>query len=196
MHGTTMIFLVVMPMLIGFANYLVPLMIGARDMAFPRLNAMSYWLFLFGGFCCYFSFAAGRAPAAGWFSYAPFSEKALLDAQGLDYWALALLGSESALSPPPSISSSPSSTSRAEGLTIRRLPLFVWMVFVNSFLIILALPALNASLVMLLIDRAIERPLLHSPAAARRCCGSTTSGPSAIRRSTSWCCPRSASSRK
>ena len=92
MHGTTMIFLVVMPVLLGLANYLVPLMIGARDMAFPRLNAFSYWLFPFGGVLLHFSFVAGGAPAAGWFSYAPLSEKGYSTRQGLDYWALALLG--------------------------------------------------------------------------------------------------------
>ena len=74
MHGTTMIFLVVVPMLLGFATYLSPLMIGASDMAFPRLNALSFWLLLFGGFLLYFSFFAGGAPNAGWFSYAPLSE--------------------------------------------------------------------------------------------------------------------------
>ncbi|MGA8230311.1 MAG: cbb3-type cytochrome c oxidase subunit I, partial [Candidatus Acidiferrales bacterium] len=74
MHGTTMIFLVAMPVLTGMANYLVPLMIGAKDMAFPRLNALSVWLLAFGGLLLYFSFFAGGAPAAGWFSYAPLSE--------------------------------------------------------------------------------------------------------------------------
>jgi heme/copper-type cytochrome/quinol oxidase subunit 1 len=76
MHGTTMIFLVVMPALSGFGNYFVPLMIGARDMAFPRLNAMSYWLLVFGGLLLHFSVLAGGAPNAGWFSYAPLSETA------------------------------------------------------------------------------------------------------------------------
>ena len=92
MHGTTMIFLVVMPMLIGFANYFVPLMIGARDMAFPRLNALGLWLLFFGGLILYYSFIAGGAPAAGWFSYAPLSEKVYSTTTGMDYWALGLLG--------------------------------------------------------------------------------------------------------
>ena len=79
MHGTTMVFLVVMPMLIGFANYLVPLMIGARDMAFPRLNALSFWVLLFGGAAALLQLPRrGGAPAAGWFAYAPLSETALL----------------------------------------------------------------------------------------------------------------------
>jgi cytochrome c oxidase subunit 1/cytochrome c oxidase subunit I+III len=156
MHGTTMIFLVVMPMLIGFANYLVPLMIGARDMAFPRLNAMSYWLLLFGGLLLYFSWLAGGAPAAGWFSYAPLSETPFSSTPGMDYWIVALLvlGIGSVATSINLIVTI--LTLRAPGLTIRRLPLFVWMVFVNSFLVILALPALNASIVMLLMDRLLQ----------------------------------------
>ncbi|MCB0144403.1 MAG: cbb3-type cytochrome c oxidase subunit I, partial [Caldilineaceae bacterium] len=92
MHGTTMIFLVVMPMLIGFATYFVPLMIGARDMLFPRVNALSFWLLLFGGLLLYFSFFAGGAPTAGWFSYVPLSQRAYNTSPGLDYWSLALFG--------------------------------------------------------------------------------------------------------
>src|SRR5580700_1953415 len=91
MHGTTMIFLVVMPTLSGFANYLVPLMIGARDMAFPRLNAMSYWLLPFGGALLHFSFLTGGAPSAGWFSYAPLSETPFSSTQGTDYWIVSIL---------------------------------------------------------------------------------------------------------
>jgi cytochrome c oxidase subunit 1/cytochrome c oxidase subunit I+III len=153
MHGTTMIFLVVMPTLIGLANYLVPLMIGARDMAFPRLNALSFWLLPCGGLLLHFSLLAGGAPAVGWFSYAPLSETPYASTQGVDYWTLSLLilgiGSVAA-----SINLIATIlTQRAPGLTIRRLPLFVWMVFVNSFLVILAIPALNAAIVMLFIDR-------------------------------------------
>jgi cytochrome c oxidase subunit I len=156
MHGTTMVFLVVVPLLLGLANYLTPLMIGARDMALPRLNAFSFWVFLFGGILLYFSFVAGHAPSAGWFSYAPLSEKGYSNRNGLDYWALALLGIgvgtvATAINLIVTIINL-----RVEGLTIRRLPLFVWMVFVNSFLIIAALPALNASLVMLLVDRQLH----------------------------------------
>ncbi len=156
MHGTTMIFLVVMPALIGFANYFIPLMIGARDMAFPRLNAMSYWLLLFGGLLLHFSLVAGGAPSAGWFTYAPLSETPFSSTKGTDYWVLALLvmGVGSVASAINIIATV--LTLRAPGLTIRRLPLFVWMVFVNSILIILAMPALNASIVMLLIDRQLD----------------------------------------
>ncbi|HTX33922.1 MAG TPA: cytochrome c oxidase subunit I [Bryobacteraceae bacterium] len=156
MHGTTMIFLVVVPLLLGLANYLVPLMIGARDMALPRLNAFSFWVFLFGGILLYLSFASGHAPAAGWFSYAPLSENGYSTRHGMDFWALALLGIgigtiATAINLIVTIVNL-----RTEGLTIRRLPLFVWMVLVNSFLIIFALPALNASLVMLLVDRQLN----------------------------------------
>ena len=155
MHGTTMVFLVVIPLLIGFGTYLVPLMIGARDMAFPRLNALSYWLLLFGGLLLYFSFVAGGAPDAGWFSYAPLSEPAYATGTGVDYWALGLLviGIGTVASGINFIVTIV--TLRAPGMSIRRLPLFVWMTLVNAFLIIVALPALNASLVMLLIDRRL-----------------------------------------
>jgi cytochrome c oxidase subunit 1/cytochrome c oxidase subunit I+III len=156
MHGTTMIFLVVMPTLIGLANYLVPLMIGAHDMAFPRLNALSFWLLPCGGLMLHFSLLAGGAPAVGWFSYAPLSEPPYATTQGMDYWVLSLLilgiGSIAA-----SINLIATTlTQRAPGLTIRRLPLFVWMVFVNSFLIILAMPVLNSAIVMLFIDRRMD----------------------------------------
>src|SRR5665213_4193622 len=136
MHGTTMVFLVVIPTLIGLANYLIPLMIGARDMAFPRLNALSYWLLPCGGLLLHFSLLAGGAPAVGWFSYAPLSETPYASSPGVDYWVLALLilgvGSVAA-----SINLIATIlTLRAPGLTIRRLPLFVWMILVNSFMII------------------------------------------------------------
>src|SRR4051812_31872412 len=90
MHGTTMVFLVVMPMLIGFGNYLVPLMIGARDMAFPRLNAFSFWVTLFGGLLVCLSFATGGAPAIGWFAYAPLTERTFARSAATDLWALGL----------------------------------------------------------------------------------------------------------
>src|SRR5581483_7515623 len=156
MHGTTMIFLVVMPVLIGFGVYLVPLMIGASDMAFPRLNALSFWLLVCGGFLLYVSFLAGGAPDAGWFSYAPLSLKPFSPHSGMDYWALSLLllGIGTILSAVNFIVTIV--TLRAPGITIRRLPLFVWMTLVNSVLILFALPALNAALVMLLGDRLLH----------------------------------------
>ncbi len=155
MHGTTMIFLVVMPALIGLANYLVPLMIGARDMAFPRLNALGYWLLPCGGFLLHFSLLVGGAPAVGWFSYAPLSETPFASTQGVDFWVLALLvlGIGSVAASVNLVATI--FTLRPPGLTIKRLPLFVWMILINSFLIILAMPALNADIIMLLIDRQL-----------------------------------------
>jgi cytochrome c oxidase subunit 1/cytochrome c oxidase subunit I+III len=156
MHGTTMIFLVVMPTLIGFANYFLPLMIGARDMAFPRLNAMGYWLVPFGGLLLHFSFLAGGAPSVGWFSYAPLSETPFASTSGVDYWILALfaLGIGSIATSINLIATVLSL--RAPGMSIRRVPLFVWTVFINSFLLILAMPALNAAITMLFIDRQLN----------------------------------------
>jgi len=156
MHGTTMIFLVAMPVLFGLANYILPLQIGARDMAFPRLNAFSFWLVPLGGILLHFSFLAGGAPAVGWFAYAPLSETPYSSQLGVDYWALALL-----VLGIGSVGTSINFivtvlTQRAPNMTLRRLPLFSWMIFVNSFLVILALPILNAGLVMLLIDRQLN----------------------------------------
>src|SRR5581483_3458096 len=152
----TMIFLVGMPALIGFGNYFVPLMIGASDMAMPRLNAMSYWLLPFGGSLLHFSLVTGGAPAAGWFAYTPLSETPFSSTQGMDYWALALLvlGIGSVAAAINIIATV--ITMRAPGLTIRRLPLFVWMMFVTSFLIVFAMPPLNASIVMVLVDRQLD----------------------------------------
>src|SRR6202044_1851538 len=100
MHGTTMIFFVVMPVLFGFANYLIPLMIGARDMAFPRLNAFSFWLTTLGGLLLYFSlvganglYGAGNAPDVGWWAYAPLTARAFSPGHSSDYWTLSLLAS-------------------------------------------------------------------------------------------------------
>ncbi|WP_211253993.1 cytochrome c oxidase subunit I [Pelobacter seleniigenes] len=156
MHGTTMIFLVGMPLMLGLSVYFVPLMIGARDMAFPRLNAFGFWIFLFGGFLLYFSFMSGSAPLAGWFAYAPLNEKAYLFNSGQDYWVIALL-----LTGAGSIATAINVivtvfTLRAPGMNFRRLPLFVWMTTINSFLILFALPALNTALVMLFADRQLD----------------------------------------
>jgi cytochrome c oxidase subunit I len=168
MHGTTMIFLVVVPILIGLGVYFVPLMIGARDLAFPRLNALSFWVFVLGGLLIYFSFLGGGMPSAGgsgganagmpqmgWFSYAPLSELPYTSSRGTDYWALGLLavgvGTVSgAINMIVTILKY-----RAPGMSLRRVPLFVWMVLCNSFIILFALPPLNDALTMLLIDRQL-----------------------------------------
>jgi cytochrome c oxidase subunit 1/cytochrome c oxidase subunit I+III len=163
MHGTTMIFLVAMPVLFGMANYIVPLQIGARDMAFPRLNAYSFWLVPLGGILLHFSFLAGGAPAVGWFAYAPLNQTPYSSQLGVDYWALSLivLGTGSIGTSINFIATV--LTQRAPNMTLRRLPLFSWMWFINSFLVILALPVLNAGLVMLLIDRRLDTHFFLPP---------------------------------
>jgi cytochrome c oxidase subunit I len=153
-HGTTMIFLVVVPILAGFANFLVPLMIGARDMAFPRLNALSYWLFLLGGFILYASFfASGGAARAGWYSYPPLSEKFFEQGNGQDYWILSLhiLSLASLLGAINFIATI--HTLRTPGMTWMRLPLFVWSIEVYAIMLVAVLPVLSAGLTMLLLDR-------------------------------------------
>ena len=160
MHGTTMIFLVVVPLLVGFATYMVPLMIGARDMAFPRLNALSFWVQIFGGLMLYFSFATsginGGAPAVGWFAYAPLSETAYSYGPGVNYWILGLLGiGVGTLTAGINLMATIISM-RAPGMSIRRLPLFVWMTLITGFLIVVVMPILNAGLVMLLADRLLN----------------------------------------
>lgn len=156
MHGTTMVFLVVMPFNVGVGNFIVPLMIGARDMAFPRLNALSIWLFLFGGLMLYFSFMAGGAPAVGWFAYAPLTMKQYSPTFGVDYWIIGLL-----LTGVASISGSLNFivtilNMRAPGMTMNRMPLFVWMTLITSFILVFAFPSLTAGQIALLFDRHFD----------------------------------------
>jgi cytochrome c oxidase subunit 1/cytochrome c oxidase subunit I+III len=156
MHGTTMIFFVAMPAIFGYAVYFIPLMIGANEMAFPRLNAFGMWMTFFGGLLLYFSFVAGGAPDAGWFNYAPLNEKNYSFHPGIDYFSMGLLVS--------GIGSVVTSVNiivtvlhyRIPGMKLNMLPLFVWMIFVNSFLLLAAFPSLNASLAMLLLDRQLN----------------------------------------
>jgi len=160
MHGTTMIFFVAMPILFGFANYLVPLMIGARDMAFPRLNAFSFWLTALGGILLYFSFlggnglyGAGNAPDVGWWAYAPLTAKAFSPGPSSDYWTIALLISGfgsigTAINLIATIFSL-----RCPGMTLGRMPLFAWLNLVMSGIVLIALTPLSAAQIMLLVDR-------------------------------------------
>src|SRR5712675_346243 len=160
MHGTTMIFFVVMPILFGFANYLVPLMIGARDMAFPRLNAFGFWLTALGGFLLYFSFVggsglygAGSAPDVGWFAYAPLTSRAFSVGHSADYWTIALLVSGFG-----SISTAINIIAtilcmRCPGMKLSRMPLLAWLNLVMAGMVILAVSPLTAAQIMLSIDR-------------------------------------------
>ena len=152
LHGTTMIFLFVLPILAGFANYLMPLMIGARDMAFPRLNAWSYWLLLFGGMVLYGSLFYSP-PDVGWTSYAPLSLDQYSPTNGLDAWIVAihLVGLSSMFGAVNFIATV--HNMRAPGMSWGRMPLFIWGILIYSYLITLATPALAAAAAMLLIDR-------------------------------------------
>jgi cytochrome c oxidase subunit I len=154
MHGTTMIFLFVVPILAGFANYLVPLMIGARDMAFPRLNALSYWLYLLGGIVLMSSwFAAHGAPRAGWYSYVPLSEKFYSPGHGEDLWILSIhLTSISSILGAINFIVTIHNM-RARGMSWMRLPLFVWAIEIYAILILIALAELAGAMTLLLLDR-------------------------------------------
>ncbi len=153
MHGTTMIFLAVMPLSASFFNFLIPLMVGARDVAFPRLNAFSYWVFLLGGIFLNLSFLLGGAPNVGWFGYSNLTSTQFSPGHGVDFWALGLqiLGIASLAAAFNFIVTIVNM--RAPGLSLMRMPPFVWMTLVTSFLIILAFPVITVALVFLLFDR-------------------------------------------
>ncbi len=152
MHGLTMVFLVVMPVAAAFTNYFLPIMIGARDVAFPRLNAFSYWLFLFSGLMIYSSFFVGGAPDGAWVGYAPLSEQ-LPEVVRMDYWAIGLnlLGISSIAASANFIATV--LTMRTRGMTMLRMPVFVWMSLVVAFLLIFSLPSVSVGLFQLLLDR-------------------------------------------
>ncbi|MEO1936089.1 MAG: cbb3-type cytochrome c oxidase subunit I, partial [Myxococcales bacterium] len=160
MHGTSMVFLVGMPIIIGFGNYLIPLMVGARDMAFPRLNAWGFWMFLFGGLLLYFSFlgssglyGSGTAPDVGWFAYVPLAGKAFSRGNATDYWILGILISGFGSLAGAINMITTTITMRCKGMTLGKMPLFVWLMLVVSFMMLIALPPLTAAQVMLLFDR-------------------------------------------
>jgi cytochrome c oxidase subunit I len=160
MHGTTMIFFVVMPILFGFGTYLIPLMVGARDMAFPRLNAMSFWFTAFGGLLLYFSFVggnglygAGAAPDVGWFAYAPLTAKAFSLGHSTDFWTLSIL-----VSGVGSIGTGVNFLAtilcmRCPGMTLGKMPLLAWLNLVVAGLLLIVISPLTAAQVMLCLDR-------------------------------------------
>ena len=160
MHGTTMIFFVAMPLVFGFANYLVPLMIGARDMAFPRLNAWSFWMTAFGGLLLYFSFlggnglyGAGNAPDVGWFAYAPLTSRAFSVGHSTDYWTLGVMVSGFG-----SIGTAINIIAtivcmRCPGMTLGKMPLLAWLNMVMAGMVFLAMGPLSAAQMMLMVDR-------------------------------------------
>jgi cytochrome c oxidase subunit 1 len=155
MHGITMIFLVAIPLLVGFANYVVPLQIGADDVAFPRLNALSFWLTLFGGVLLYLSFVAGGAPDAGWFAYAPLTEPAHAVGTGMDWYIFGLAVSGAGTIIGAINLAVTILLMRCPGMVMGRVPMFTWMVLITAVLIIGAYPILTSALVMLLVDRQL-----------------------------------------
>ena len=153
MHGTTMIFLAVMPLSNAFFNYMVPLMIGARDVAFPRLNALSYWIFLTGALVLNTSWVVGTPPDAGWFGYANLTSRQFSAGPNVDFWLLSLqvLGVSSVMAAVNFIVTI--LNMRAPGMTLMRMPVFVWMTLVTQFLIVLAFPSITVGLIFLMFDR-------------------------------------------
>jgi cytochrome c oxidase subunit 1 len=159
MHGTTMVFLVGMPILAGFANYLIPLQIGARDVAFPRLNSFGFWVTCFGGLLLYASFlpvlSGGGAPDVGWFGYAPLTEPSYSPGKATDYWVIGLVivgfGSiAGAVNIATTIL-----TMRTSGMTLGRMPLYTWITLVVQCMILVAVSPLTAALILLFLDRAL-----------------------------------------
>jgi cytochrome c oxidase subunit 1 len=153
MHGTTMIFLGVMPLSAMFFNFMIPLQIGARDVAFPRLNAFSYWVFLMGGVVLNASFLLNAAPNAGWFAYANLTSKQFSPGLNVDFWVIGLL-----ILGVASLAAAVNFfvtiiNLRCHGMRMMRMPMFVWMSFITQVLLLLAFPVITVALILLMIDR-------------------------------------------
>ena len=153
MHGTTMIFMAIMPLSAAFFNIIIPLAIGARDVAFPRLNALSYWVFLFGALFMHAGFLVNAVPDAGWFSYANLTSRIYSPEAGLDFWAISLqiLGVASLAAAFNFVVTIVNM--RAPGMSLMRMPLFVWMTLITSILLVLAFPVITVGLIELTLDR-------------------------------------------
>ena len=159
MHGTTMVFLVGMPMAVGIGNYLIPIMIGARDVAFPRLNAFGFWVICAGGIFLYSSFIPGinGVPNGGWFGYTSLTSGTMADGflpgRGTDFWTVGIIllgigSTTSAINFVVTILNM-----RAPGMTLMRMPVFVWMMLVVAFLTVFAMPIVTVALIMVFFDR-------------------------------------------
>jgi cytochrome c oxidase subunit 1 len=155
MHGTTMIFLAVMPLSVAFFNYIMPLQIGARDVAFPRLNAFSFWLFLFGAIFINLSWLFNEVPNQGWYGYAPLTDLSWNPSRAVDFWMLGLqiLGVSSMLGAFNFIVTI--LNMRAPGVTLMRMPIFSWTTLIVSIIIIMAFPAITVALILLMMDRFV-----------------------------------------
>jgi cytochrome c oxidase subunit 1 len=195
MHGTIMLLLFVSPFALGLANYIVPLQVGAKDMAFPGSNALGYWLTLFAGIVMLGGFATKDGAAKfGWYGYAPLSDGVRSPNVGGDLWivGIALLGLSGVLTALNVIATV--ICMRAPGMTMFRMPVFTWNIFVTSLLILMTFPVLTAAGVMLFFDRQFDARIFDANHGGYPCCGSTCSGSSVTPRCTSSCCRSSASS--
>lgn len=162
MHGTTMIFLVLMPLAVAFFNYVMPLQIGARDVAFPRMNAFSYWMFLFGSILLNVSWFFGEAPHMAWTGYAPLTSTQYTPGIAGEFWVIGLqiLGVSSVIGSLNFITTI--INMRAPGMTFMRMPVFTWMTLVTAFMIILSFPAITICLAELLFDRLFGTNFFHA----------------------------------
>jgi cytochrome c oxidase subunit I+III len=156
MHGTTMMFLFAVPVMQAVAIYLVPLMIGARSVAFPRMNAFAYWIFLFGGVMLYAAFLAGSGPDAGWFSYVPLASSQFSSGKGIDFWAQMITFTELSGLMEAIVIITTILKMRAPGMTLNRMPLFVWAMLVTSFMVLFAMPAIMLASTALITDRLVS----------------------------------------
>ncbi|TVR85234.1 MAG: cytochrome c oxidase subunit I [Trueperaceae bacterium] len=164
MHGVTMVFLAIMPMGIGLANYFVPLQIGARDLAFPRLNAFGYWVYFVGGLFIYTSLFLGGAPDVGWVAYAPLTSLSNNPGLGTDFYMIGLFVSGIGTLVTAMNLIVTVINMRAPGMTMMRVPMFTWMMLITSFLIIFAFPPLTVALFQVMMDRTFDT-LFYVPAA-------------------------------
>ena len=196
MHGVTMILWYAFPVLTGFSVYLQPLLLGTRDMAFPRLNAFTYWVFLLSGIFLYVSFLLAAAPNAGWFNYTPYAARAFNPGPNIDFYALAniLLGISTTLGSINFIVTL--LRMRAPGMSINRLPILSWGTLTISFGLIFSMPSVSLAFFFLWMDRQFGTHFCRAPTAASRCSGSICSGCGGIRGSMRSCCRRSAWSRR
>jgi cytochrome c oxidase subunit I+III len=162
MHGTTMMFLFALPIMEGVGIYLVPLMIGARDMAMPRLNAFGYWVYLIAGVSLYAAYIAGVPPTGGWFAYPPLTRAEFSPGPGMDFWATMITFIEVAALVAAVELIVTVFKQRAPGMSLGRMPLFVWAVLVMAFMIVFAMPPLMVTSVMLALDRAFDSQFFNA----------------------------------
>ena len=167
-HGTTMMFLFAVPIMLGLGVYLVPLMVGTRNVAFPRLNAFCYYVYLIGGLFLYAAFFLNTGPDAGWFAYVPLSGPQFSPGKRVDVWAQMITFTEiSSLAVAVDLITT-IFKQRAPGMSLNRIPLFVWAMLVTSFMIVFAMPAVMLSSLMLALDRLVGHPLLQPGRGRRR----------------------------